>query len=144
MDTKVAKGCQYQQLALPAQLQAVPPQVVGPSGASLGLVELVALAQSSARLARSSQTSQLPVLLHSRAHPVDFRVPGDCRVVDVNHYHLIVLVGRVLANPVGVEDAQPLKPPSHPFLSNGLQVPLRLLLVHRSRGLWLTIGAARP
>merc|ERR1719180_231456 len=102
MDTKVAKTLIWncQDLSLPAQLQAVPPQVVGPSGASLGLVELVALAQSSARLARSSETSQLPVLLHSRAHPVDLRVPCDCRVVDVNHYHLIVLVGRVLTNPV--------------------------------------------
>merc|ERR1719234_2208300 len=122
MDTQVAKtlnwNCQYQQLTLPAQLQTVPPQVVGPSGASLGLVELVALAQSSARLARSSKTSQLPVFLHSRAHPVDLRVPSNCRMVDVNHYHLIVLVGRVLTDPIGVEDAKPLKPPSHPFLSN--------------------------
>ena len=55
--------------------------------------------------------------------------------------YLIVFVGRILANPVGVEDAKPLEPPAHPLLGDRLQVPLGLLLVHRSRGLGLTIGA---
>ena len=59
-----------------------------PSGAPLGLVVLVALAQASAGLAGSSEASQLPVLLHGRAHPVDLGVSRNCRVVDVNHYHL--------------------------------------------------------
>ena len=45
-----------------------------PSGAALGLVVLVALAQASAGLAGSSEASQLPVLLHGGAHPVDLGV----------------------------------------------------------------------
>ena len=87
----------------------------------------------------SSKTTELPVLLDGGAHPVDLGVAGDGGVVDVDHDHLVVpgeetlfirvpsnnkanvafsLVGRILANPVGVEDAKPLEPPAHPLLSN--------------------------
>ena len=96
---------------------------------------------TSGGLAGSGETPEFPVLHDGPAHPVDLGVTCDGLVVDVDHDDLVVLVGRVLANPVGVEDAKPLEPSAHPLLSDGLQVPLRLLLVHRSRGLGLTIGA---
>ena len=58
--------------------------------ASLGLVELVSLAKAARALAGGGQATQLPVLLHGGAHPVDLGVAGDGGVVDVNHDHLIV------------------------------------------------------
>ena len=58
--------------------------------ASLGLVELVSLAQATRALASGSQSTKLPVLLHCGAHPVDLGVAGDRGVVDVDHDHLVV------------------------------------------------------
>merc|ERR1712240_77397 len=139
--TALCNALVVHQLSLPAQLQAVPPQPVGPSGATLGLVELVSFAETSARLAGSCEASELPVLLHCRAHPVDLRVSSHSRVMNVNHYHLIILVRRVLSHPIGVEDTKSFEPSANSLLGDELQVPLRLLLVHRSRGLGLAIGA---
>ena len=48
-------------------------------------------------------------------------------IVRVEHDHLEILVRRVLSDPVRVEDAEP--------LGDGLQVPLRLLLLHGA-GSW--------
>ena len=56
-------------------------------------------------------------------------------------HYLIILVCRVLSHPIGVEDTKSFEPPANSLLGDGLQVPLRLLLVHRSRGLWLAIRA---
>jgi len=130
-----------QDLSLPAQLDAVPPQPVAPPGAALSLVELVTLAKATGALARCRQASQLPVLLDRVTHPVDFGVAGDSSMVDIDHDHLEVLICRVLTNPVGIHDSQPFKPSSNPFLSNGLKVSLGFLLLHSSRGLRFSIGA---
>ena len=102
----------------------------------------MSLAKSTGRLASGGKTSKLPVLLDWAAHPVDLGVPGDGGVVDIDHDDLIVLVGGVLANPVGVQDPQSLESSAHTFLSDRLEVPLRLLLLHSSRSLGLTIGTA--
>ena len=58
--------------------------------ASLGLVELVSLAKAARALAGGGQATQLPVLLHGGAHPVDLGVAGDGGMVDVDHDHLVV------------------------------------------------------
>merc|ERR1711913_245668 len=91
------KGIQGQDtsrsLSLPPQLQTVPLQPVGAPAASLGLVELVSLAKAARALASSSKTTELSVLLDGGAHPVDLGVAGDGGVVDVDHDHLVVLVG---------------------------------------------------
>jgi len=79
------------------------------------------------------------VLLHWATHPVDLGVPGDGGVVDVNHDDLEVLVGRVLANPVRVEDSQTFESSANTLLSDGLKVPLRLLLLDSTRSLGFTI-----
>jgi len=73
------------------------------------------------------------------AHPVDLGVPSDGCVVNIHHDHLVVLVGRVLPNPVRVEDPQSLESPSHPFFSNRLKIPFWLLLFHSSRGFGFSI-----
>ena len=120
-------------LSLPSQLQTVPLQPVGAPASTLGLVELVSLAKTTRALAGGSQAAQLPVLLHRRAHPVDLGVAGDGGVVDVDHDHLVVpgeetlvqvtlnnkanvafsLVGRILANPVRVQNPESLESTSN-------------------------------
>ena len=92
----------------------------------------MALAQASRAFTRGSQATQLTVLLHRVAHPVDLGVSGDGSVVDIDHDDLIVLVGGVLAHPVRVQNPQTLEPSTHPLLRDGLQVPLRFLLLHGS------------
>jgi len=82
------------------------------------------------------------VLLDWSAHPVDLGVSGDGGVVDVDHDDLIVLVGGVLTHPVGVQDPQALESSANSFLSNGLKVSLRLLLLDSTRSLGLTIGTS--
>ena len=47
-----------------------------------------------------------------------------------------------LANPVRVEDAEPLESSADALLGDGLQVPLRLLLLHRAGALGLAVRAA--
>jgi len=73
------------------------------------------------------------------AHPVDLGVAPDGLVVRINHDDLEVLVGGVLANPVGVEDAQSLESAANTLLCDGLQVPLRLLFLDGTRGLGLSV-----
>merc|ERR1719309_168935 len=129
-------------LSLPAQLETVLPEPGSPPRASLSLVELVSLTKPTRLLASSSQAPELPVLLDGSAHPVDLGISPDSRVVGVDHDDLKVLVGGVLSDPVGVEDPETLEPPPDSLLSDGLKVPLRLLLLHSTRSLWLTIGTA--
>merc|ERR1719309_536697 len=109
------------------------------SGASLSLVEFVSLSKTARSFPTGSQTSEFPVFLDSSTHPVNLRIPRDCVVVDVNHDDLEILVGRILTHPVRVHNTQTLKATSNTFLSKILQVPLRLLLIDRSRSLWFTI-----
>merc|ERR1719268_374522 len=129
-------------LSLPAQLETVLPEPGSPPGTSLSLVELVSLTKPTRLLASSSQAPELPVLLDGSAHPVDLGISPDSRVVGVDHDDLKVLVGGVLSDPVGVEDPETLESPPDSLLSDRLEIPLRLLLLHSTRSLWLTIGTA--
>merc|ERR1719495_2938046 len=79
------------------------------------------------------------MFLDSSTHPVDLRIPGDGVVVDVNHDDLEILVCRVLTHPVRVQNTETLKATANTFLGKILQVPLRLLLIDRSRSLGFTI-----
>jgi len=123
------------------ELERVLPEPRSAAGASLGLGEPASFAQSSGRFAGGSQSTELPVLCDSAAHPVDLGVAGDGLVVRIDHDDLEVFVGGVLSNPVGVKDTQSLDPTSDTFLGNGLQVPLRLLLLDSTRGLRLAVWA---
>merc|ERR1712106_759670 len=76
------------------------------------------------------------ITVNYEAGPV---IPGDGGVVDVNHDDLEVLVGRVLSHPVRVQDPQTLESAANTLLSDGLKVPLWLLLLDSSGSLGLTI-----
>ena len=80
------------------------------------------------------------MLLDGVHDPVDLGIAPDGGVSHVDHDHLEVLVGRVLADPVRVQDSEPLESATHSLLGDGLKVPLRLLLLDRTRALGLTIG----
>merc|ERR1719333_590726 len=61
---------------------------------------------------------------------------------DIHHDDLEVLVGGVLADPVGVEDPEASQSATNTLLSDGLEVPLWLLLFDGTRALGLTIGTS--
>ena len=82
------------------------------------------------------------MLVHSSTDPVGLGVASDGRMGDVHHDDLEVLVGRVLAHPVRVEDPQSLQSPTNTFLGDGLEVALGLLLLDSTRGLGLSIGTS--
>ena len=56
------------------------------------------------------------MLLHGVHDPVDLGVTPDGGVGHVHHDHLEVLVGGVLAHPVGVEDTETLQSTTNTFL----------------------------
>ena len=93
-------------LTIAVQLQSVAPLPGGAAGPSDGQVELVALAQAAALLARGRQAAHLSVLVHSLCDPLGVWVASDGLVEDVDQDHLKELVGGVLAHPVGAQDAQ--------------------------------------
>ena len=74
-------------------------------GASLGsLVTL--LLETTGLLTDGGETALLSVAVLAGADPVDAGVTSDGLVVGVNHDDLEELVGGILTNPVGVEDAE--------------------------------------
>ena len=80
------------------------------------------------------------MLLDGVHHPVNPGIASDGGMSHVDHDHLEVLVGGVLANPVRVEDSESLESATNSLLGDGLKIPLRLLLLDRTRALGLTIG----
>ena len=129
-------------LTLPAQAESVLPDPSGAPGASNGLVGAHTLANSSGLLAGGSEAAQLTVLVDSVHDPVDLWISPDGRMGHVHHDHLEVLVGRVLAHPVGVEDSQSLESAANTLLGDGLKVSLGLLLLDSTGALGLTIGTS--
>ena len=129
-------------LTLSAERKSVLPDPPGPPGTPNGLGVVGALANTTRLLASVSQATELPVLVDSITDPVGLGIPSDGRMGDVHHDNLEVLVGRVLSNPVGVEDPQTLESPAHSLLRDGLEVTLGLLLLNSTRGLGFTIGTA--
>lgn len=67
--------------------------------------------------------------MDSVADPVDARVAADGLVLRVDEDDLVVLVGRVLVDPVGVQDAQVGAAAANTLLSGGSQGTLVLQLV---------------
>jgi hypothetical protein len=93
-------------LPVPAERERV---VLLPHGAAgrpvlVGGVALVAEPARGAPGARDA--AQLAVLVHALADPVEARVAPDRLVHRVNEDHLVEAVGRVLVNPVRVENAK--------------------------------------
>src|SRR5690606_39119998 len=78
----------------------------GLSATSLGLGVEVALVDTAALLAGGGEATEFPVLVHGLGNPADAGITADGLVLRVDKDDLKVLVGRVLVDPVGVENAQ--------------------------------------
>lgn len=94
------------------------------------LVVAVSLAQSTALLASGSETTGLAVLVDRLDDPVDAGIAADGLVRGVDEDNFVVLVGRVLVNPVGVEDAQVSAAATDTLLGGRFERALVLELVH--------------
>lgn len=101
----------------------------GLSAASTGLVVAVTLVETTGLLAGSSETTGLAVLVDGVDDPVDAGVDADGLVLGVDEDDLVVLVGRVLVDPVGVEDAQVGAAAADTLLGGGAEGALVLELV---------------
>jgi hypothetical protein len=93
------------------------------------LVESVTLAQTTRFLASGSETTGFAVLVDWVDDPVDAGIAADGLVLRVNENDLEVFVGRVLVNPVRVENTQIGATTSNTLLSSGLQGSLVFQLV---------------
>lgn len=102
----------------------------GLSPAGLGLVVAVALVETARLLAGSGETAGLAVLVDGVDDPVDAGVAADGLVLGVDEDDLEVLVGRVLVDPVRVQDAEVGAAAADTLLSGGLERALVLELVH--------------
>jgi len=101
----------------------------GLSAAGLGLVVAVALVETTGLLAGGGEATGLAVLVDGGDDPVDAGVLADGLVLGVDEDDLVVLVGRVLVDPVRVEDAQVGAAAADTLLSSGLERALVLQLV---------------
>jgi len=100
------------------------------------LVVTVTLAQSTRLLACSGKTTGLTVLVNRVDDPVDAGITADSLVLRVNEDDLEVLVGRVLVDPVRIQDTQIGTTATDTLLCGGLKRSLVLQLVHTLIG-WL-------
>lgn len=101
----------------------------GLSAAGLGLVVAVALVETARLLASGGKTTGLAVLVDGVDDPVDAGVAADGLVLGVDKDDLVVLVGRVLVDPVRVQDAQVSAAAANTLLSGSLEGALVLELV---------------
>jgi hypothetical protein len=91
-------------LAVAPERESVVPLPSLPPASSC-LVVPVTLAQPTALLAGCREATALAVLVHGFGDPVDAWVTADSLVLGINEDDLVVLVGRVLVDPVRVENA---------------------------------------
>jgi hypothetical protein len=98
--------------------------------ASSGVVVLVSLSKTTALLAGGGEATALAVLVDRLGDPVDAGITADGLVLGVDEDDFVVLVGRVLVDPVRVEDAEVSGAATDTLLSSGLERALVLELVH--------------
>lgn len=101
----------------------------GLPAAGLGLGVAVALVETTGLLASGGKAASLAVLVDGVDDPVDAGIDADGLVLRVDEDDLVVLVGGVLVDPVGVQDAQVGAAATDTLLSGGLQGALVLELV---------------
>lgn len=101
----------------------------GLPAAGLGLGVAVALVETTGLLAGGGEAAGLAVLVDGVDDPVDAGVDADGLVLGVDEDDLVVLVGGVLVDPVGVQDAQVGATAADTLLSGGLERALVLELV---------------
>ena len=102
----------------------------GLPGSSLDAVGAVSLLAESASLASSAgESTHFAVLVYGGDDPVDARIVADLLVVGVDADDFVVFHGRVLVDPVRVENAKVGVLASALFFGNILQVALKLEVV---------------
>jgi hypothetical protein len=89
----------------------------------------VTLVEATRLLSSSSETTRLAVLVDRVDDPVDAGVAANGLVLWVDEDDLVVLVGRVLVDPVRVEDAEVSAAATDALLSGGAERALVLQLV---------------
>ena len=104
-----------------------------------GVVEEVALVDTTRLLAGRGETTSLAVLVDGLGDPVDAGIAADSLVLGVDENNLVVLVGGVLVDPVGVQDTQVGAAAADTLLSGGTESALVLELVDTHVGR-LTVG----
>jgi hypothetical protein len=90
----------------------------------------VTLAQTTRFLASRGEAPRFAVLVDGVDDPADARIAADGLVLRVDEDDLEILVGRVLVDPVGVEDTQVGAATPDTLLSSRLEGSLVLELVH--------------
>jgi len=111
----------------PERQGVLPLPGLSPSG--LGVVVSVTLVETTRLLASGSETTHLAVLVDRSHDPVDAGILADSLVLGVDEDNLEVLVGRVLVDPVGVEDAEVGAATTDTLFGNGAKRALELELV---------------
>lgn len=89
----------------------------------------MALVEATGLLAGGGEAAGLAVLVHRVDDPVDAGVDADGLVLGVDEDDLVVLVGRVLVDPVRVEDAEVGAAAADTLLGGGAERALVLELV---------------
>lgn len=112
----------------------------GLSSTSTGVVVSVALVDTSGFLTSGSQTSSFTVLVNRVADPVVTSISSDGLVRWINKDDFEVLVGRILVNPVRVQNSQVSSTTTDSFFSSGSQSSLVFQLVNTLVG-WLTVSS---
>ena len=87
------------------------------------------LAQSTRFLASCCKTTSFTVLVDRVDNPIDAGVSANCFVLWVDADDFEVLVGRILVDPVGIEDTQVGATTTNALFSGGLERSLILQLV---------------
>lgn len=100
----------------------------------------MALVETTRLLASCGETTALAVLVDCVDDPVDAWVAADGLVLWVDHDDLEVLVGGVLVDPVGVEDAEIGAAAADTLFGGGAEGSLVLQLVDTLVG-WLAVGS---
>jgi len=134
--TELALGSVY--LPVPPQRQSVV-TLPGLAATGSGLVVPVALVETPGLLASGSKTTGLAVLVDGVADPIDPGILANGTVLGVDQNDLVVLVGRVLVDPVRVQHTQVSAATANTLLSGGSEGALVLELVNSLVG-GLAIG----
>lgn len=100
------------------------------SSASLGVVELVTLVDTSGLLTSGSKTTSLTVLVNRVGDPVVSSIVSDGSVLRIEKNDLKVLVSGVLVNPVRVKDTEVRSTATNTLFSSSTQRTLVLKLVY--------------
>jgi len=123
-------------LTVSAQLEHLALLPVGSAGRTDLDRRLATAVQTTSLASRAGETTQLAVLMHRIADPVDAGIIPNHLVHRIHQNALVPLVYGVLGDPVRVQDAQGAKFASHALFGHRFQVSARLNFLHTTgRGL---------